>query len=162
MKNTNKILLIFCIILTFMTGWLWLKVADLESTVQKQAEPGLYEVMTQMQTVVHKMSYAIDAENSDLLDFYIHELEELSDELIEADLWYHDHPVGGLTKAMLIPTIEDLEDALESGNWTDVQAKASILVQSCNSCHISTGYDYVVIQERAETNPFNQDFSPLH
>ena len=42
--------------------------ADLESTVQKQAEPGLYEVMTQMQTVVHKMSYAIDAENSDRIN----------------------------------------------------------------------------------------------
>lgn len=143
-----------------MTGWLWLKVADLESTVQEQAEPGLYEVMTQMQAVVHKLSYAIDAENSDLLDFYIHELEELSNELIEADLWYHDHPVGGLTNSMLLPAIEELEEAEGSGDWAVVQAKASLLIQSCNSCHITTGYEYVVIQEQAEANPFNQDFSP--
>lgn len=62
---------------------------------------------------------------------------------------------------MLVPAIEVLEEAMDSGNWPDVQDKASLLVQSCNSCHVTTGYDFVVIQERTDVNPFNQDFSPL-
>lgn len=161
MKNINKLLIILCIFLIFVTGWLWLKVDRLEQTVSDIAKPGLYEVMTQMQTVVHKMNYAIEFENKDLLDFYIHELEELSDELIDADLYYHEHPVGQLTNSMLYPTIEELEDAVDSGNWLDVQEKKSILVQSCNTCHITTGYDSIIIREKADINPFNQDFSRL-
>jgi len=161
MKNTNTLLLILVLFLAFLSGWLWLKVTNLEQAVAEQAKPGLYEVMTQMQTVVHKMSYAMDTENKDLLDFYIHELEELSEELIDADLYYHEHPVGGLTKSMLYPTIEELEDAVDSGNWIDIQAKASLMVQSCNSCHITTGYESVIILDRAEVNPFNQDFKPF-
>lgn len=161
MKNINKLLIILCIFLIFVTGWLWLKVDRLEQTVSDIAKPGLYEVMTQMQTVVHKMNYAIEFENKDLLDFYIHELEELSDELIDADLYYHEHPVGQLTNSMLYPTIEELEDAVDSGDWLDVKEKKSILVQSCNTCHITTGYDSIIIREKADINPFNQDFSRL-
>ena len=161
MKNTNKLLLILCVFLIFITGWLWIKVNHLEQTVLENAKPGLYEVMTQMQTVVHKMNYAIEFENKDLLDFYIHELEELSDELIDADLYYHEHPVGQLTNTILFPTIEGLEDAVDSGNWLDVIEKKSILVHSCNTCHITTGYDSIIIQGKAEVNPYNQDFSRL-
>lgn len=160
MKNANKLLIILCIFLVFITGWLWLKVSQLEQTVAESAKPSLYEVMTQMQTVVHKMNYAIEFENKDLLDFYIHELEELR-ELSDADVYYHEHPVGQLTDIMLYPTIEALEDAVETGNWLDVKAKNSILVQSCNSCHITTGYESIVILEKAEVNPYNQDFTRL-
>lgn len=159
MKNTNKLLLILCVFLIFITGWLWIKVNHLEQTVLENAKPGLYEVMTQMQTVVHKMNYAIEFENKGLLDFYIHELEELSNELIDANLYYHEHPVGQLIETMLYPTIEGLEDAVGNGNWSDVKAEKLILIQSCNTCHTTTGYDTVIIQERAELNPFNQDFS---
>lgn len=161
MKNANKLLLIVCIFLIFITGWLWLKVNHLEQTVAEHAKPGLYEVMTQMQTVVHKMNYAIEFGNKDLMDFYIHELEELSDELIDADVYYHEHPVGQLTNTILYPTIEALEDAVDSGIWLDVREKNSILVQSCNSCHITTGYESIIILDKAEANPFNQDFSRL-
>lgn len=159
MKNSNKPLLILCVFLTILTGWLWLKVGDLEQRVAESEKPGLYEVMTQMQTIIHKISYAIEFENKDLLDFYIHELEELSEELIDADLYYHEHPVGQLTQTMLYPAIENLEEAMKSGDWPDVQAKNMILVQSCNTCHITTGYESLIIQERAGANPFNQDFS---
>lgn len=145
--------------MTFTLGWLWMKVDKLEKVVAENAKPALYDLMTQMQQVVHKMSYAVEFENKELLDFYIHELEELSGELIITNMNYNDYPVGQLTRSMLYPSIEDLEDAIDSGDWSNVRTQKSILIQSCNSCHIATGYKSVIILERAGVNPFNQNFS---
>jgi len=115
--------------------------------------------MTTMQAVVHKISYAIANENEALLDFYIHELEEATEEIIEVNLVYHDQPVGQLTETMLEPTIEELEDAVESGDWDRVQERNQVMIQACNNCHNSTDYPEIVVPEKGELNPFNQDFS---
>ena len=155
----NKVLAVICIFLVILSGFLWVKVTNLENHVQELQEPSLYETMTTMQAVVHKISYAIDNENEALLDFYIHELEEATDEIIEADLIYHDQPVGKLTEAMLEPTIEGLDDALESGDWALVQEKNQVMILSCNNCHNSTDYPEIEVTEKGESNPFNQDFS---
>ncbi len=155
----NKALIAITIFLVILSGILWVKVANLENQVEDLNKPSLYDTMTVMQTVVHKIAYAIDNENSELLDFYIHELEEAAEDLIEADLVYHDQPVGQLTATMLEPTIEDLEDAVEAGDWDRVRDRNQVVLQACNNCHVSTGYPSIVVKERAEVNPYNQDFS---
>lgn len=155
----NKALAAICVFLVILTGFLWVKMNNLERQVSELQEPSLYETMTTMQSVVHKISYAIDNENVALLDFYIHELEEAAEELIEANLVYHDQPVGQLTEAMLEPTIEDLEDAVEAGNWDRVRERNQVMIQACNNCHTSTDYPEIVVTEKGELNPFNQDFS---
>ncbi|MFO7799544.1 hypothetical protein [Rhodohalobacter sp.] len=155
----NKALGAICVFLVILSGFLWVKVTNLENHVQELQKPSLYETMTTMQAVVHKISYAIDNENEALLDFYIHELEEATEEIIEADLVYHDQPVGQLTENMLEPTIEDLEDAVESGDWNRVMDRNMVMIQACNNCHNSTGFAEVVVTEKGEHNPFNQDFS---
>lgn len=155
----NKVLTAICIFLVILSGFLWVKVTNLENRVQELQEPSLYQSMTTMQAVVHKISYAIDNENEALLDFYIHELEEATEEIIKADLIYHNQPVGQLTETMLKPTIEELEDAVESGDWNRVQEKNQVMIQACNNCHTSTDYSEIVVTEKGELNPFNQDFS---
>ena len=155
----NKFLVAFCAFLIIVTGFLWVKVNTLESQVTELKKPGLYESMTMMQTIIHKISYAIEHENSDLLDFYIHELEELTEDLIEAEMVYHGEEVSILTETMLEPVIEDLEDALESGDWERIREKNQVVIRACNNCHVSTGYPSIIVTERAESNPYNQDFS---
>jgi hypothetical protein len=155
----NKVLTAICIFLVILSGFLWVKVTNLENRVQELQEPSLYQSMTTMQAVVHKISYAIDNENEALLDFYIHELEEATEEIIKADLIYHNQPVGQLTETMLKPTIEELEDAVESGDWNRVQEKNQVMIQACNNCHTPTDYPEIVVTEKGELNPFNQDFS---
>jgi hypothetical protein len=155
----NKVLTAICIFLVILSGFLWVKVTNLENRVQELQVPSLYQSMTTMQAVVHKISYAIDNENEALLDFYIHELEEATEEIIKADLIYHNQPVGQLTETMLKPTIEELEDAVESGDWNRVQEKNQVMIQACNNCHTSTDYPEIVVTEKGELNPFNQDFS---
>ncbi|MDZ7758060.1 hypothetical protein [Rhodohalobacter sp.] len=140
----NKALAALCVFLIILSGFLWVKMTTLENQVKELQKPSLYETMTLMQSVVHKISYAIDNENGELLDFYIHELEEATEEIIEANLVYHDQPVGQLTEKMLEPTIEVLEDAVESGDWDRVQERNQVMIRACNNCHTSTGYSWRV------------------
>ncbi len=156
----NKVYAALILVLIILSGYLWNKVSVLEQKVIDLSKPGLYETMTQMQQITHKLSYAIEFENEALVDFYIHELEELTEDLIESGLVYHDHPVAELTQSMLEPAIERLEDAAETSDWITTRNQFSRLINSCNSCHAATGYPDIVITERSESNPFNQRFEP--
>lgn len=159
MNTLNKLLIILCIVLIAISGWLLARVNHLETTLSDSGEPGLYEIMTQMQVIVHKLTYAIDHENEELVDFYIHELEEATDEIIDADMVYHGEAIGELTENMLEPVIEEFEEAVESGDWDLVRERNADVIRSCNSCHTVTGYESIIITDRAEFNPFNQDFT---
>jgi hypothetical protein len=156
----NKIYALLILALVILTGYLWNKVSVLEQEIAAQSVPGLYESMTQMQLITHKLAYAIDYENEALVDFYIHELEELTEDIIESGMIYHGYPVAELTESMLEPAIERLEEAVEVSDWNGIKNQFRVLVNSCNSCHAATDYPHIIITERSEINPFNQRFEP--
>ncbi len=118
---------------------------------------GLVAKMGYLQRYLHKLDLSVQAENVELAGYYIHELEELVEELADAGVVYEGHQVGALTGSMLTPPIEALEDALETGG--DADAAVGVLVAQCNACHVATERAWMKI-ERATSNPFNQDFSP--
>jgi len=118
---------------------------------------GLVTKMGYIQRYLHKLDLSVQADNARLAGYYIHELEELVEELAEAGVIYEGHQVGALTESMLTPAIEALENALETGG--DADAAVGGLVAQCNACHVATERSWMKI-ERARSNPFNQDFSP--
>jgi hypothetical protein len=122
------------------------------------APPGLAVLMERMQTYTHKLQLSIEARNAPLADFYLHELEETSEFVVENIAHYGDHPVGPLVKEMLLPMIEALEDAVEAGEWEAGDARFTDLIRACNACHLVTGHGAVRIAP-ASGNPFAQDFS---
>jgi hypothetical protein len=150
-------LLIFIVLI--VSVYLWNRITILEQKIDELSQPSLYLVMNQMQDQVHKLSYAIEAENAELADFYLHELEEGAEALISANVMYHGEPIGELTKTMLLPYIEYLEEAADEQRWGDARNRFSALVNSCNSCHSATGYPSIVVTERGTVNPYNQDFN---
>lgn len=154
----NKFLAGLCALFIIISGYLWVKVNTLEVAIAEMDQPELYETMAIMQNILHKLHYAIDSENSDLVDFYVHEFEEITEDIIDADLYYHDEPIGELTSSMLKPVIEDLEDAVDSADWIQVRDRHRAIIQSCNNCHTATGYDAIIITGQSELNPFNQEF----
>lgn len=111
--------------------------------------------MSQMQVYLHKLDLSVQAENEKLISFYLHELEELSEEIADEVDTYDGFPVGELTESMLIPRIEEMEESLEGG---DVSASLTRLIDTCNACHVATDHGYIRIS-KAGSNPFNQDFS---
>jgi hypothetical protein len=120
--------------------------------------PGLAVMMERMQTYTHKLQLSLAAGNARLADLYIHELEESAEYIIDHLPRYHDYPVGELTREMLLPAIEALEDAVDSGDWAESGARFTQLLDQCNACHTATGKAYIRMVPAAG-NPFLQDFS---
>lgn len=158
MKSQNFILYSLIAFLFLLSVGLYFKIQSLESEINELKKPDLYVLMNQLQEQVHKLRYSIDNENAELADFYIHELEEAIEAITDANVEYQGQPVGQLTQNMLVPAVELLEDALDARDWIKVREKLGVMVQSCNNCHVSTGFSSIVVLEKAESNPFNQQF----
>jgi mono/diheme cytochrome c family protein len=122
--------------------------------------PGLAVMMERMQTYTHKLQLSLAANNARLADLYLHELEEAAEYVVDNLPYYHDFPVGQLTREMLLPSIEALEDTLDEADWAESGAGFARLLDSCNACHAATGKGYIRIAPAAG-NPFAQDFSVI-
>lgn len=121
-------------------------------------EPDMIGTMGDMQLFLHKLSLSVDAGNTKLADFYAHELEEAI-EAAEGIEKYHDIPVGQLTGAMLVPSFEALEKALDGEDAGQVRSRLGEVIEACNACHQATGYGFIDIQP-TEANPYMQSFAP--
>lgn len=132
--------------------------SDTPDTSENSNVKGFAEYMYFMQLYSHKALLSIDAENAELADFYIHELEETTEDVIEYIKEYGGFPISQLTESMLLPTVEDLEDELETGNWESIREKARIMIESCNTCHVATDHGYIVIPHEVSKNPYLQTF----
>lgn len=128
------------------------------STALAEEEPDMIGTMGQMQLFLHKLSLSIDAGNTELADFYAHELEETI-EVAESIETYHDIPVGQLTEAMLVPSFESFEKALDGDERERIESSMGDLIKACNTCHQATGYGFIHIQP-SEFNPYMQSFEP--
>lgn len=139
---------------------MWTAIYDRESgdsgEREEPEEPELAALMGDMQRYFHKLDLSVQAGSTELIGFYAHELEELSETIIEEVPTYESHEIAALTRQMLLPQIETLESAANADG--DVVAGLKGLTAGCNGCHAATDHGYVRITP-AETNPFNQDFS---
>lgn len=124
------------------------------------AEPGLAVLMERMQTYAHKLQLSMAARNAPLAGFYLHELEETAEFIIENIESYDDQPVGQLTGQMLMPAVELLEDAVDDADWAAGDQRFRALLEACNSCHVASGHGEIRIGP-ASGNPFAQDFTAL-
>jgi hypothetical protein len=121
----------------------------------------LVGAMAALQRWTDKLGRAGAAENWPLADFYLHEIEELSADLVAAGVVYHGQPVGRYTGVMLVPVVEAVEEAVKTGDAALFRERYTLLVQTCNACHVTTGYGHLVMTEPdLSFNPWPQDFRP--
>jgi len=113
-------------------------------------------MMGAMQRYLHKLDLAVRADNVELAAFYLHEVEEVAEEIVDEVPEYDGRPVSQLVESTLEPGLEALETAIENGDGMTTAMRQ--LIDACNNCHRATDHAYIVI-ERASSNPFNQDFS---
>lgn len=121
------------------------------------AVPLIYH-MSFMQRYSVKLYFAGMEENWGLADIYAHEIEELTETIIEGNHMDDDVDVSGLLETMLPPQIEQIEDAIDAKDRNMFESNYQTMVQTCNQCHQAANYGLVQITV-PETNPFNQDFS---
>lgn len=118
----------------------------------------LVDLMGALQTRSHKLQLSLDHDNQALAAFYVHEIEELTEAVGEVEE-YEGYPVGQLATSMLMPVMDRLESALETGNLDAANREFDALVNACNACHVATNHRFVVIA-RNSSNPYLQSFEP--
>lgn len=124
-----------------------------------RADSGLAALMHILQTHAHKLQLSVEARNGELAYFYLHELEETAAEIIAEVAEYDGYPIAALTREMLLPAVESLEEAVKARQWADSDARFTKLLKSCNGCHVVAGHGFIRIVP-ASGNPFAQDFAP--
>lgn len=156
-------IVILFLVLSITTAILWQQVQTLEkklASIPNETEvPALHILMGDMQGYLHKFTYAVENEQDELADFYLHELEEISKDIIQHIPEYDGFPVGELTSNMLLPVLEETEQAVKKQDWGKIEKHAASIIQSCNNCHSSTDHGFIRITDKAGQNPFNQNFS---
>lgn len=105
-----------------------------------------------------KLYFAGDAGNWKLADIYNHEIEEIAGDIVARDEEHDGINISELMDSMLLPQIEKLEEAIDSGNREMFRDRYRVMVQSCNQCHTASDYGAVHVTV-PETHSFNQDFS---
>jgi hypothetical protein len=123
-------------------------------------EPELAVLMAQMQYFTHKLGLSVEHRNIELAAFYHHELEEVTEEVIDHVQTYDGYPVADLTRAMLLPLIEVMEESITRRDWANIDGDLARLIDTCNACHAATDHAFIRIEPRFDINPFLQDFRP--
>jgi len=123
----------------------------------EEAELALY--MAQLQRWTHKATLALQARNPTLADFYLHEMEESIETIKMEAPTYEGYAIAEQTEQRLDPSVEALGQALDSRDWTAVDARLATLARSCNQCHQATDHGVVKINLEDVPNPYAQDFS---
>jgi mono/diheme cytochrome c family protein len=116
--------------------------------------------MAWMQRWAVKLWYSGAAENWPLAGFYLHELEELAEELREQQLVEEGHEITPLLDAMLLPQIGVLEGAVEAEDPAGFRRAYEALVASCNACHQATEHGFLVMAVPEGPPPPGQNFAP--
>lgn len=120
----------------------------------KTFKPGIGFFMGRMQVYHEKLGHSITEENVELINFYIHELEENIEDTDKT------HPGRTETKLLntLITPIEEMEDALDKKDFAAVKEGYLQLTKSCNACHDAVGFSFISIKVPTENSFPTQDF----
>jgi len=121
------------------------------------AVPLIYH-MSFMQRYSVKLYFSGMEENWGLADIYAHEIEELTETIIDGNHMDDGVDVSGLLESMLPPQIVQMEAAIDAKDRNMFEENYQTMVQTCNQCHQAANYGLVRITV-PETNPYNQDFS---
>jgi len=86
----------------------------------EDASLGLVSWMGRLQYYAHKLGLAVNAENRALQGYYVHEVEEVIEQLEEIKE-AGGVEIGNLVKVKLVPAFETLEGAVEVGDQGELR-----------------------------------------
>lgn len=120
--------------------------AAVETRLSERFGPGLHAQMMELQQRHATLWFAAEAENWALVDYFLHEVEGLVEDIEEFNATYHDIEVAELLVAMTVPAIEAMEAAADAADRTRFTAAYDEFTAACNSCHVATDRAALVIQ----------------
>lgn len=110
------------------------------------------------QVYMDKLFFAGQSGNWELADFYHHELEENMEEWLEGNVMKDTINISQLGRRILLPTLSELKNAIDDKNIANFNTTYHLVVNSCNSCHTLTYYDFINITIPEEPTFKNQEY----
>lgn len=114
-------------------------------------------LMGRMQLFMNKLYFAGTGNNPQLRDFYVHEMEEIMEEIAEGEVMHEGVNISQNMKMYGVAQLEAFEEALEAGK--DFTGAYNGLVNACNSCHTASKYPFIIIKEPTKPVFDNQVYS---
>lgn len=125
--------------------------------IEEGYKPGFGELMGTIQTHHAKLWYAGTNENWKLAEFEIHEIEETFEKISE--LHGDRYKAGQLIPALVLPFLESTRDAAQNNDLPAFKERYGQLTAGCNSCHVDTGFEFIIIRTPSEPGFPNQQFN---
>lgn len=116
--------------------------------------------MGRMQVYADKLYFAGKAGNSALVEFYLHEIEEVMEEIAEAEITDEGHDISNYMKQMGLSTHEGLETSKVLLDVAGFDQAYLTLVNACNGCHAVTDHAMIKIQVPERPALTNQNYLP--
>ena len=133
-------------------------VPDEEPAAQEGETIELAVYMGRLQLFSDKLYWAGKAKNEQLVDFYLHEMEEAMEEIHESNLIDEGVDISAMISSYGLAAIERMEDVeLDSASF---ETGYSQLIQNCNACHAASNYSFVRIIVPTRPAFTNQDMTP--
>jgi hypothetical protein len=159
MKNVYIFWIAFGILLS-LSFYQSIKTANLQNEVEQLSnsksisnnKEELAVLMLRMQMYMNKLWFAGSNENWELAGFYVHELEEVMEEIEEGEYEEDGYPIYRLIKDWGIKPLEKLEASVEQKDKVLFQEKYNSQILSCNGCHSSVKHQFINITH--PTTPF--------
>lgn len=130
-----------------------------EDDDEEEHEFPLGEKMSKFFYYKNKMGRAIYHKNPELAEFYLEEIEEVAEHIIESDVHHEGIYISSLMQDKLVPALENLETQLKEGDNTQQMNAFENLISSCNSCHKLAEHPFIhVTVPSSEID--GQDFKP--
>ncbi len=126
---------------------------------EEMEEYPILETMGYYQRFSNKLWLAGINESWELADFYTHELEEVTEQLVDGNVIHDDYNISNLTEEMLLPKIERVEEAIRKKDQVLFLENYELMISSCNLCHKSTRHDFIKITVPNDSSVWNQDFT---
>jgi hypothetical protein len=133
------------------------KMDSLQKKLDDAYKPGLGEMMTGMQLHHAKLWYAGVNDNWPLADFEIKELFETV-----ADIQHYNKDRAEVKLIPMVTSVlTDLNNKIKQKDAVGFKSSFQLLTNTCNSCHMATGFDFNVITIPSGLPVTNQDFIPV-
>lgn len=131
-----------------------------EKPVESTDEYPILAAMGYYQRFSHKLWLSVENENWELAEFYAHELEEVTEELVASNVMDDGMELSTYAEQMLAPAVKEMDLAIDRKDALLANQKYVALVNSCNACHTITRHAYIKIEVPDSVRPYNQDFVP--
>lgn len=174
----QRVLLVLVLLLSFCCLFLFYKISKLDEAMSHAAETGktkpavshtvktekeeieLVHYMNRIQQFHAKLYFAGMANNEELVEFYLHELEEEMEAIEKAGVVEDGINISELIRVFGLNQIKWLENELKNPEH-DFKQAFETFTTSCNGCHQSSGHPYIKITVPSVSPVSNQDFSPV-